>query len=260
VGLALVGAVVFAAAGMGEASGKPPIPPGKPLAGPAMWVWYVPQTGKTEQMVRDLKAHGIRTVIIKSGDGINRWKQFTPALVDRFHQAGIHVCAWHYIYGKKPDEEARISALAKQAGAECLIIDAEAEYNNHPRQAARYMSVLRKLVTTKYLLGLSSFPYVAYHEDFPYQEFLGGPNGAQVNLPQMYWNEIGVSPSQVVRDTYQANLRLGKPVYPVGQTWQDPQPEQISQFTKAVKQAGAPGWSWWDWGQTSPRGWRVIKR
>ena len=242
-----------------QAAPHPAIPAGKALAGGSMWIWYMPKKkSQIDALLNNLRRANIKTVIIKSGDGINTWQQFNTAAVDRFHQAGLHVCAWHYVYGSKPLAEAQVSSRAYQQGAECLIIDAEGEYADRSKQATQYLKRLRALTSKNWLLGLSAFPYTYYHKDFPYQVFLG-PGGATVNLPQMYWKDIGVSPAQVVADTYELNQELGKPVYPAGQTWRDPDPQQIKEFLQAVKKSGAPGWSWWDYNQTSPRGWQAIR-
>lgn len=248
--LILVGLSALAVSGMGSASGRPPLPPGKPLRGAAMWVWYLPESKDLPGMISKLKESGIRTVLIKSADGTRVWRQFSSHVVDRFHLAGIHVCAWHYVYGSDPLREAQASAVAYKAGAGCFIVNAEVEYKGRSAQAAVYMDRLRSLTSKEWLIGLSSFPYLEYHTDFPYRTFLARGR-ASVNLPQMYWKEIGRNPDQVVAETYRSNLALGRPVYPIGQTWNKPSPESIRSFQKAVRRAGAPGWSWWEWGSTS---------
>jgi len=244
----------------GARANKVRIPAGQPLTGAGMWVWYVPSSlsGKNK-MISDLHKSGIKTVFVKSGDGTHVWKQFSQGLVEQLQLAGIHVCAWHYVYGDKPVQEALVSAYAYQQGAECFVVDAEAEYANKSKQAAAYMTELRKRTSIKWLVGLSSFPYTRYHEDFPYAAFLA-PGRASVNLPQMYWHEIGRSPERIVADTYKDNLRFGRPVYPIGQTWQNPRPQEIQRFQAAVQKAGARGWSWWDWGSTNQQSWQALGR
>lgn len=79
-----------------------------------------------------------------------------------------------------------------------------------------------------------------------------------MNLPQMYWRDIGVSPAKIMQDTYRANRALGRPVYPIGQTWNNPGTGQLKAFQAAAKAAGAPGISWWDWSQTSRKSWSEL--
>jgi len=233
-------------------------PSGSPLAGNAMWVWYTPKPSRVDAMIAQLKRAHMSSVFIKSADGTTPWPQFNRQLVDRLHSAGIHVCAWHYVYGTHPRTEARVSALAYRAGAECMIIDAETEYEGRPRAAWYYTHELRSLTSSKWTIGLSTFPYLKYHASFPYRVFLRR-GAATVNLPQMYWRDIGVSPAKIVRDTYKVNRNLGRPVYPIGQTWNSPGTGELRAFQQAARQAGAKGVSWWDWSQTSRRGWNELQ-
>jgi len=234
-----------------------PVPPGNPVAGSAMWVWYTPKPNKLDAMIAQLKRAHMSSVLIKSGDGSRIWHQFNRRLVERLHQAGLHVCAWHYVYGTHPRTEAKVSAYAYQQGAECMIIDAETEYEGRPTAARVYTRELRRMTSQRWLIGLSTFPYLKYHSKFPYRTFLRR-GAATVNLPQMYWRDIGVSPAQVVRDTYKINRDLGRPVYPIGQTWNNPGTGQLKAFQAAAKSVGAPGVSWWDWSQTSRKSWNEL--
>ena len=103
-------------------------------------------------------------------------------------------------------------------GADCLVIDAEAEYEGHYAAAQTYINDLRAKIGPTYPVGLASFPYVSYHASEPYSVFLG-PGGAQYNAPQMYWHDIGVSVDTVYANTYIANRIYGRPIYPLGQTY-----------------------------------------
>jgi peptidoglycan hydrolase-like protein with peptidoglycan-binding domain len=145
-----------------------------------------------------------------------------------------------------------------QAGAECLIIDAEAEYEGHYASAASYLRELRRLVGGSYPLGLASFPYVDYHPAFPYSVFLG-PEGAQFDMPQMYWLDIGRSVGTVFRHTYTENRIYRRPVYPLGQTYGGPLFEEVELFRGLALRYGAPGISWWDYAWTSADGfWLAV--
>ena len=134
------------------------------------------------------------------------------------HANGLKVCAWQYVYGTNPAGEAELGAQAVATGADCLVIDAEAEYEGHYAAAQTYIDDLRAKVGPTYPLGLASFPYVSYHPSFPYSVFLG-PNGAQYNAPQMYWKDIGNSVDTVYANTYIANRIYGRPMFPLGQTY-----------------------------------------
>src|SRR3954454_15973152 len=92
--------------------------PKNPLAGDAMWIWYVNHSshGRIGKIAKRAKAHGIETVLIKSGDGTTYWNQFSSSLVRRLHARGLNVCAWQFIYGRKPGKEARVGQAAVERG------------------------------------------------------------------------------------------------------------------------------------------------
>ena len=110
----------------------------------------------------------------------------------QLHANSLKVCAWQYVYGSNPAGEAALGAQAVADGADCLVIDAEAQYEGRYGAAQTYINDLREKIGASYPLGLASFPYVYDHSTFPYSVFLG-PNGAQFNAPQMYWKDIGAS-------------------------------------------------------------------
>jgi hypothetical protein len=195
--------------------------------------------------------------MIKAGDGTGAWSQFNSSLVSQLHAAGIQACAWQYVYGNNPIGEANVGAAAVHAGADCLLIDAEAEYEGKYVQAQQYIKRLRQLIGSSYPVGLAGFPYVDYHPSFPYSVFLG-PGGAQNNTPQMYWPDIQVSPDTVFSHTYQYNLVYGRPLEPLGETSGNPPPGQIVRFRQLSRLYGAPNVSWWDWQETSGRDWGAL--
>jgi hypothetical protein len=149
-----------------------------------MWIWYVARSngGNLSSIIATAHKHAVGTVIVKSGDGSNYWSQFSSRLVTTLHRGGLQVCAWQYVYGSHPLMEAEVAAEAVRAGANCLLIDAEGEYQGRYAAAQIYLRKLRGLVGASYPVGLASFPYVDYHPSFPYSVFLG-PGGASARLP-----------------------------------------------------------------------------
>lgn len=244
----------------------PPPPPETPLPGgnrsafnrAGMWIWYLSRShgGDYRQIITQARRSGIGTLYIKSADGRNVWSQFTRAMIRRFQRAGLKVCGWHYVYGDYPAAEARASAVAAQRGADCFVIDAEAEYEGKYAAADRYMRTLRRLVGPKYPIALTGFPYVHYHPSFPYSVFLG-PGGAQVNQPQMYWKAIGTTVQRVFETTYIHNRLFKRPIRPLGQTYMAPTARELKLFRRfSQTYRGAP--SWWSWQETTPLGWRAL--
>jgi hypothetical protein len=116
-------------------------------------------------------------------------------------------------------------------------------------QAQKYVMALRKLIGNRYPVGLAGLPYVDYHPAFPYSIFLG-PGGAQFNLPQMYWKDIGTTVDAVYAHTYEYNGIYGRPIFPLGQTYSSPRASDITRFRQLSIAYGAAGLSWWDWQET----------
>jgi hypothetical protein len=243
------GAGMFENSGVGRHS---------PFVRQGMWIWYVDQSqgGYLPAIVANAHRHHIGTVYVKSGDGTTYWEQFNGPLVAELHRAGLKVCAWQFVYGNRPDAEARIGARAVEAGADCLVIDAEAQYEGKYAAADLYIGALRARIGAGFPLSLAGFPYVDYHPAFPYSVFLG-PGGATVNQPQMYWKDIGTSVHAVFAHTYLYNRLWGRPIFPIGQTYGAPSRYALRLFRRYSASYGAAP-SWWDWQETRPPGWGAL--
>jgi len=231
------------------------------FAGRGMWIWELPYTagGNLSAIIATAHRYGVGTLMIKSSDGPNAWSQFTPQLVAALHASGLRVCAWQYVYGSHPVTEAYLGAAAVHAGADCLLIDAESEYEGKYISAQAYIQRLRQLIGANFPVALAGFPYVDYHPGFPYSVFLG-PGGAQYNAPQMYWRDIGVTVDSVFAHTYSYNLIYGRPIYPLGQIYSNPPAHQIVRFRELSRAYGAPGVSWWDWQEATTSAWTAVVR
>ena len=233
---------------------------GTAFEGQGMWIWYLSASdgGSVASIVAQAHGAGVSTLLIKSSDGAtNYWTQFSPQLVAELHANGLKVCAWQYVYGTNPAGEAGLGAKAVADGADCLVIDAEAEYEGHYAAAQTYIDDLRAKIGPSYPLGLASFPYVSYHPSFPYSVFLG-PNGAQYNAPQMYWKDIGNSVDTVYANTYIANRIYGRPIFPLGQTYGGVSATELLRFREEAVDYGAPGVSFWDWQETPSSLWSTL--
>ncbi len=231
-----------------------------PLEGQGMWIWYMSKSngGSIPAIVAQARAAGVSTLFIKSSDGSSSyWSQFSSQLVSELHANGLRACAWQYVYGSNPAGEANLGAKAAANGADCLVIDAEAEYEGRYAAAQTYINDLRAVVGASYPVALASFPYVSYHPSFPYSVFLG-PNGAQFNAPQMYWKDIGVSVDTVYANTYIANRIYQRPIFPLGQTYGGVSGSDVLRFREEAVDYGASGFSFWDWQETPKSGWEAL--
>jgi Putative peptidoglycan binding domain len=230
-----------------------------PLAGNGMWIWYLSHSshGRLGAIAKKARGHGINTVFIKSGDGTSYWSQFSPSVVSGLHARGLNVCAWQFIYGRKPGKEARVGAAAVANGADCLVLDVEGQYEGKYSQASYYMSSLRSQIGADYPVGLASFPYVDYHPALPYSVFLG-PGGAQYNVPQLYWKDIGTTVDQGYIHTWVWNRIYGRPIAPLGQVYNKPKAGQIRRFRALAMSHGFDGVSWWSWQSAGKRQWKAV--
>jgi hypothetical protein len=167
------------------------------------------------------------------------------------------VCGWQYVYGDHPRDEASVAAQAIKAGADCFVIDAEAQYEGKYSAAIKYVNKLRGKAGAHYPIGLAGFPYVDYHPSFPYSVFLG-PGGAQYNAPQVYWKAIGTSVDTALAHTYLWNSVYGRQIFPLGQLYDNPSTSDIQRFRGLAEGYGASGVSWWSWQSASSSGWTAI--
>jgi len=233
--------------------------PKSPLAGDGMWIWYLSRSSHGNLGAIAAKAHsrGIETVLIKSGDGTHYWGQFTSSVVSGLHARGLNVCAWQFLYGRKPAKEARIGAAAVARGADCLVMDVEGQYEGRYAQASTYMSMLRSMIGADFPVALASFPYVDYHPALPFSVFLG-PGGAQYNVPQLYWKEIGTTVDTGYTHTWVWNRIYKRQIDPLGQVYNNPKAGQIRRFRALAMAHGFDGVSWWSWQSAHKRQWKAI--
>ena len=243
----------------GESGQPPPASGDTPFDRQGMWIWYVDRSdgGNVQRILARARRAEIGTLYIKAGDAGHVWGQFSRSLVGALQRGGLDVCAWQFVYGDNPVGEARVGAAAVRKGADCLVIDAEADYEGKYAAADRYVRALRARIGEGFPLSLAGFPYVDYHPSFPYSVLLG-PGGATFNQPQMYWKAIGTSVRAVYEHTYLFNRLWGAPVYPLGQTYEAIGGAPILRFRRFAESYGGLPPSWWDWQETSARGWRAL--
>jgi hypothetical protein len=240
---------------------QPKVDRSNPFGGRGMWIWEMGSSnrGSLSSIIAQAKRYGVSTLMIKSGDGASMWSQFSSALVSTLHANGLRACAWQYVYGDRPVKEALIGAAAVKDGADCLLIDAESQYEGKYISAQTYIQKLRALVGQRYPIALAGFPYVDYHPGFPYSVFLGA-GGAQYNAPQMYWKDIGTTVDSVFAHTFAYNRLYGRPIFPLGQVYGGPPISQIKRFRSISYSYGTSGVSWWDWQEAPGKAWTAISQ
>jgi hypothetical protein len=258
--LGLIACAPSASAATGGAGQTSEVPTGEsPLDRQGMWIWYVSRSdgGSIPRMIARATRYGIGTLYIKAGDGGGTWSQFNTPLIEALHAGGLDVCAWQFVYGDHPVAEAKVGATAVRRGADCLVIDAEGQYEGKYASADRYIRALRARIGETFPLSLAAFPYVDYHPSFPYSVFFG-PGGASYNQPQMYWKTIGTSVRSVYEHTYLYNRVWDVPLYPLGQTYSAPGRKPVLRFRRFAESYGGLPPSWWDWQETTTGLWQTL--
>lgn len=231
--------------------------------GIGMWIWYVAKSGGVDGIIGRARVSGIRTVFIKAADGPHPWGQWARA-VRPLRAAGLQVCAWQYVYPSRPAAQAALAARQIARGADCFVIDAEAEFEGGAyegakyRAARRYLAALRAAIGPDYPVGMTSFAYPDYHRTFPYSVWLEPPNGAQVNLPQIYWKAFRAGAARATDRTYRWNDPYGAPIMPIGGTFLGERPADLLAFRCRVGAYGSSGASYWSWQDTRPGQWPVL--
>lgn len=227
-----------------------------PFDGQGMWIHELGRSegGDVEAIAARASEAGMSHVVVKAAHGTVWWPQFSSSLVEALHAAGLRVCAYQRALAVRPASEARVLARAVRLGADCLVIDAEIEYQGKYAAARSYVRALRAEIGEEFPVGLTSFPYVDLHWNFPYSVFLG-PGGAQVNMPQMYWRLLGTGVTGVFARTWAQNAVYGRPIAPLGQAWGPARRAEVRQFRARAAAHGAPGIGWWVWQHATPSHW-----
>lgn len=233
-------AVLVAGTGSAVASSVPRV-----FKGSALWVRELsaPETGG--DLVAQAAQAGIRTLYVKAGDGSTPELQFSSALAGEVRATGATVCGWMFAYGLNPLAEAAVAVAAVHAGAQCLVIDAEGQYDGLYGAAQLFVHTLRSQLGAGFPIGLASQAEVAQHPEFPYSVFLG-PGGFNVVLPQLYWLDFRVSVDAAFAATIGANSIYGRPVLPLGQLYGSPTPAELERFRALDIAYGLGGYSFFD--------------
>ena len=154
------------------------------LAGRGMWIWYVSRSsgGSVSSIIATARKYGVSTVMIKSSDGRDDVVavQPRPSSQELHASRPARVRVAIRLRELPASQETNVGAeAAVNDGADCLIIDAESEYEGKYVAAQSYITQLRSDIGQSFPVALAGFPYVDYHPGFPYSVFLG-PGGRSV--------------------------------------------------------------------------------
>jgi Putative peptidoglycan binding domain len=228
------------------------LPRSSPFRGMALWIGQTAPMAPSVVLATEARQAGAHTLFVHAGDGSTVDPQFSPVLVQELRGAGMSVCGWSFAYGLNPAAEAAVDVAAVRAGAQCLVIDAESQYDGLYGAAQLFIRSLRSQLGAGFPIGLAGEAEVAEHPKFPYSVFLG-PGGFNVDLPQMYWLDFGVSVGAAYAATLPANSIYGRPLLPVGQLYNSPAPAEVQSFRALAGAYGSAGLSFFDLDSAGPQ-------
>lgn len=232
----------------------------------------VPSVTTLSNLMTYLKNQGLQYVILKAAQAdtvftVSGNPQFTPAVVEAGHAAGLKVFGYIYTTGANVPGEILMADYIFQQGADGLIYDAEVEWETVGGSAAARSALAVQLCSTvrtnwpNKFMGLSTWPYRALHPNLPYKEFA---YYCDVIMPQAYWIELSDTPTECVTRinsewTSWKNGLTGiwtnaiKPFIMTGQGWSSASgtvtPAQITEFENACRTVVSP---------VSPGGFRAV--
>ncbi|HWI56883.1 MAG TPA: fibronectin type III domain-containing protein, partial [Bacillota bacterium] len=247
----------------------------------------VPAVTNVTSLMAYLKNQGLQYIIVKAATSDTLYPsqaspQFTRALVDEAHGAGLRIFGYNRSDGLNIPGEIAIADYVFNQGADGFVFDAESEWEsqnlpNNATLAIQLCSGVRTNWPTKFLAH-APFPIISYHSSFPYKEF---GYYCDAVMPQDYFIEIGVSPSYLVTwmdnewKTWQNSLRgiwtnAIKPLVPAAQGWSSTSgtitAEQTTQFVTALKNDASPatkggykGVNYWVCELHPPSAWEGIR-
>ena len=165
------------------------------------------------------------------------------------------------MYGNDPVGEANVGAPAVQDGADCLLIDAEIRVRGQVHAGADVHDKLRALIGHALSRSRSPASRTSTTTRRSRTRCSSGRGGAQYNVPQMYWKDIGARVDGVYAHTYVFNRLYERPISPLGQVYNDPPTWQIERFRQLQRYySPRTGVSWWDWQQASAKAWFAISQ
>jgi hypothetical protein len=232
------------------------------INGVGIWIWELwtccnkPSIDKVTPediaaLIQKLKDNHVKFVLVKSGDGVNTWEQWSTELVKAFSDSGIALCSWSYVYGDDPVREAHIAEWSLDFGSKMHVFDAETEYQGKPTSAKIMLETVRQHAPQA-ILAYAPFPIIDYHLSYPYIEF---GKYCDLVMPQIYWGDFLKSPVDALNWTFQQWSKWQKtwkangfadsikPLIPLGQAYDNPDSKvnyeesgkDIADFIQAAK-------------------------
>ncbi len=238
-----------------------------------VWIWDLAacEGGDLDAIIAVCQRCNVHGVAIKAFDGEWRWpRQWSKAIVDRLHAAGISVAGWCYTVGNwegqadgvggdvhhcTTEKEIENVAWALAAGPDFFIIDPEKEWCVQGDDLAREWG-------RQYRARFGDFPVYAGSVPSEGGYWVGNPLRAMAEwvdgfCPQVYtwsWDvDVATWTDKSIR------LGYGKPVYPIYESSSNAPAEYMTAAARYAKAQGCAGVSWWSWQHATDAEWVGIQ-
>jgi hypothetical protein len=209
---------------------------------------------ENDEAINKIKELKIDGVIIKSHDGSKQVIEQFENLVSKFHDIGVKVGAWGYVYGDNTESEAERAFQSLNSGADWYIIDAEKEFKGKPDKAKSLINNIRNLKPDAFV-AFTSFDIPQYHTSFPYFEFA---KKCDLWMPQIFWSnsldDIETRWKKAEEGYEKFIKKYNIPIMPVGQC-ADTNENEIKTFVEIVKPKGI---AWWKWEQSETIDFKIM--
>ncbi len=230
------------------------------LEGKGFYIWQVRscEKGDAEKIALLAQQAALTHVLIKIADGAFPYnydwktqKDLALPVVRALQERGIVVWGWHYVYGEKPRDEARIAIRRiLELGVQGYAIDAEKEYKDRNKKGAAnlFMNDLRKELKDL-PIALASYRFPSYHTLLPWKEFL---NQCDFNMPQMYWVKSNNPAEQLKRCVREfQEITPFRPIIPTGAAFSEhqwtPTESEIIEFLQTAESLNLKAANFWSW-------------
>jgi len=220
--------------------------------GKGMWIWELPSIlgGDVNAIISKMKAYDISYAVVKAGDGENTWDQWNADLVKKFHDAGLKIYSWSFIYGQNPNREANIASWAINQGGDGHVFDAETQYEHlsDPNAAADQMLQVLRQLNPNAFIAHAPMPIIDFHTRFPYKVF---GKYCDAVMPQVYQGDFKMTSEAAINWMYEQWSKWEaqwpeesrKPIIPLAQAYDNYElkpayvlkPQDLTDFINAAK-------------------------